>query len=145
MMYSHIYLTNWIFKKMIDRKSYPKRYSFTSSGTMDFVSRLEKSEETFMLLQIASISAIIPNEVLFVGSFLKTFNHSCNIWKSGSSKHVVIASLICSLLWPTMIIESSAWSVSLTELDLISILWHALWRHKSSLFKMEKKKEKIVK
>lgn len=113
---------------------YLNRNSLTSSGITELVQLLGKTEEglLFLLVQsancfrIACISDSISEWSSFGPLVFKTSNQSCNIWWSGTTKQVAIASLICSLQRSTKINGSSASSFSRQEkCELTKITWHA--------------------
>lgn len=86
--------------------------------------------------RIALISAISSDASLPDSSVFRISNHSWSIRWSGSSKHEVIVSFICSLFFSTMIMDSSVLSLLSQNLsDLTRILWHVLSRSKLLILK----------
>lgn len=101
-------------------KSYPDRYFLKSSGIPDM--SVSSSWFSFILLR-ASISERISESSEY------RFNHSCSIVHSGCSKHDIIASKIFFLFRSTLMIKSSASSVSsLWDLIKIKLLAPSLWQ-----------------
>lgn len=142
-------LNNKILK--FEKSSYLNKKSFTLTGTMLFepeigacVSLLLKSTNSLL---IASISAIISNAFSQNLSRFKSFRHCCSIFWSGSSKQEVMISPIWSLPWPTLIMEPSSSSSSLSALlqkvsDLMMILWHTpSW---SNIFSFKRNDHKLI-
>lgn len=136
----------------MSEKSYLNRKSIILSGTMEPAPALRKTWETslslivqdFIYFWIASISAVSPDASLLEHSVWRTPNHSWSMRCSGSSKHDVIVSFICSLFFATMIMESSALSLlSQNVSDFMSILWHKLSLSKSVSLKREKSIDNI--
>lgn len=110
---------------------YLNRNSLTSSGITELVQLLGKTEEGLLFLLVQSANcfriACISDRISEWSSLVfKTSNQSCNIWWSGTTKQVAIASLICSLQRSTKINGSSASSFSRQEkCELTKITWHA--------------------
>lgn len=126
--------------------SYLNKKSFTLLGTLLFVTAISASMSLLLvstnILLIAIISAKISSAFSLKPSRFRSSRHFCRIWWNGDSKQKVIISLIWSLSWPTLKINLSSSSSSLSvllqrELDLMKILWHSLSWRQVVFFKMK--------